>query len=102
MVDAHLPFRPVAKSVSACGLNEVRQIFSGSVTLLRAALRTGSSCCSHFLPHILSFGSIFSRLSRETVLWNFRNGHDRAQFTAFFHSWKRAVESTRCHGTLRH
>jgi len=102
MVDVYLPFRPVAK-LSAYPLNNVRQILNWPVTLMRAVFRRRSN-----RPD--SFPAFFSRLL--TTRWSpllpsrsLRQAQaslDRALFSALLDSWTQAVESTRCHGTLRH
>lgn len=96
MVDVHHPIRSVAKLTSVLLLNDVRQMSLWSVFSTRTLLKTGL-----LSPRLFSFESLRSRL-RISSLWKSRLSVDRAVFTAFLHSWKQAVESTRCHGTLRH
>ncbi len=101
MVDVHTQIRLVAKLSSALLPKDVRRLSTWSVFSMRALLKTVTLSRKFRSRKLLSFESLRSRL-RLSEFWKCRDRVDRAHFTAFFHSWKRAVESTRCHGTLRH
>lgn len=101
MVDVHSQIRPDAKPTSVLTLNDVRQLSRWSAFLMRPLLKAAALSSQILSCKIPSLKSLRSR-QRLSLLRKYRDSVDRVVFTILAHSWKQAVESTRCHGTLRH